>query len=120
MKFEIGKFYAHEAGRQIAILGEVTSYRWGKMFVIEEADKSGHSISCAEVPKDFLNANDAEWVEIGKDEWMMNFENASCHECGGRFRNIGKVVPTENGLLHETCFAARVKERGPQLVANVH
>jgi len=70
MIFEPGKFYSHEAGRQIAILGEVESYRWGKMLVIEEADKTGHSISCSEVGQE---ANDNNWVEIGRGEWLRNF-----------------------------------------------
>ena len=70
MIFESSKFYMHEAGRQIAILGEVESYRWGKMLVIEEADKTGHSISCSEVGQE---ANDNNWVEIGRGEWLRNF-----------------------------------------------
>ncbi|MFH1738878.1 MAG: hypothetical protein ABIH23_07700, partial [bacterium] len=36
MTFEPGKFYMHEGGRKIAVLGEVTSYKWGQMHVIEE------------------------------------------------------------------------------------
>jgi hypothetical protein len=69
MIFEVGKFYIHEAGRQIAVLGEVDSFKWGKMLVIEEADATGHSISCAEVGDEANN-----WVEIGKEEWMLNFK----------------------------------------------
>ena len=68
MIFEAGKFYMHEAGRQIAVLAEVETYKWGKMLLIEEADGTGHSISCAEI--DEANSN---WVEIGKEEWMLNF-----------------------------------------------
>ena len=70
MLFEAGKFYSHEAGRQIAVLAEVETYKWGKMLVIEEADGTGHSISCAEVGEE---ANDHNWVEIGREEWMLNF-----------------------------------------------
>ena len=70
MLFEVGKFYMHEAGRQIAVLAEVETYKWGKMLVIEEADKTGHSLSCAEVEEE---ANDHNWVEIGRDEWLQNF-----------------------------------------------
>ncbi len=70
MTFQVGHFYAHEAGRQIAVLGEVDSYKWGKMLVIEEADGTGHSISCAEVGQE---ANDHNWVEIGRVEWLRNF-----------------------------------------------
>ena len=69
MIFKVDCFYAHEAGRQIAVLAEVKTYKWGKMLVIEEADGTGHSISCAEIAE----ANDNNWVEIGKAEWQMNF-----------------------------------------------
>ena len=67
---EIGKFYSHEAGRQISIVGEVLTTRWGKMLVVEEADKTGHSISCIEGDEALGDA----WVEIGREEWMKNFE----------------------------------------------
>ncbi len=69
--FKPGHFYMHEAGRQIAVLGEVASYKWGKMLVIEEADSTGHAISCAEVGQE-ANEN---WVEIGRDEWLENFNS---------------------------------------------
>lgn len=69
MFFEVGHFYQHEAGRQIAVLAEVTTYRWGRMLAVEEADATGHSISCAEIEE----ANDHNWVEIGKEEWLLNF-----------------------------------------------
>ena len=70
MKFEEGKFYIHEAGRQIAVLAEVITYRWDRMLVIEEADGTGHSISCAEAGQE---ANDHNWIEIGREEWLRNF-----------------------------------------------
>lgn len=70
MVFEVGHFYIHEAGRQIAVVGEVETYKWGKMLVIEEADRTGHAISCAEIGQE-ANEN---WVEIGKAEWMRNFQ----------------------------------------------
>lgn len=72
MNFEPGHFYAHEAGRQIAVVGEVETYKWGRMLVIEEADKTGHSISCVEVAD--AEANENLWIEIGKEEWMRNFK----------------------------------------------
>jgi len=71
MIFEVGHFYAHEAGRQIAVIAKVETYKWGKMLVIEEADRTGHSISCAEIEE----ANDHNWVEIGQAEWLHNFKN---------------------------------------------
>ena len=70
MKFEVNHFYAHSAGRHIAVLGTVNSYKWGKMLVIEEADPTGHSISCSEIGQE---ANDNNWVEIGKGEWLQEF-----------------------------------------------
>ncbi|MBC8218121.1 MAG: hypothetical protein H8E73_06615 [Planctomycetes bacterium] len=118
MKFEPGKFYAHGGGRQIAVLGEVDSYKWGKVFVIEEADKSGHGISVSEVDQE---SPEGVWVEIGRDEWMRNFENASCTACGRIFQAGDKFVPTNDGPLHIECFNAHLKERGPELVqAPVH
>ena len=69
MQFKVGHFYAHEAGRQIAVIAEVETYKWGRMLVIEETDRTGHSISCAETGE----ANDNNWVEIGYEEWMLNF-----------------------------------------------
>jgi len=71
MIFEPGKFYIHEKGRQIAVVGEVMSYKWGKMLIIEEADKTGHSISCSEAGQE---VNDNNWVEIGEEEWLRNFK----------------------------------------------
>lgn len=70
MIFEVGKFYAHEAGRHIAIVGEVMTYKWGRMLVVEEADKTGHSISCSDVGQE---AKDSRWIEIGREEWLKNF-----------------------------------------------
>ncbi len=70
MKFQVGKYYSHIGGRHIAVLGTVSSYKWGKMLVIEEADRTGHSISCSEIGQE---ANDNNWVEIGKEEWLREF-----------------------------------------------
>ena len=72
MNFEPGKFYSHDAGRQIAVVGEVETYKWGKMLVIEEADSTGHSISCVEAAD--AEANESLWIEIGKEEWLRNFK----------------------------------------------
>jgi len=114
MKLEIGKFYTHaEGGRQIAVLGLITSYRWGDMFVIEEADKSGHAVSCAEINQE---CPDEIWIEIGYDEWMLNFEDEFCDECGFAFKDGQKAVPTDDGPLHADCHARRIEERGPKRV----
>jgi hypothetical protein len=69
MQLEIGHFYAHEGGRKIAVVGEVSTYKWNRMLVIEEADDTGHSISCTEA----TDIPDSRWVEIGKEEWLDNF-----------------------------------------------
>jgi len=71
--FKVGHFYRHNKGRCIAIVGGVETYKWGEMLVIEETDKSGHSISCVE--KDAAGIND-NWLEIGRAEWLRNFQNA--------------------------------------------
>lgn len=70
LKFEKGKFYKHENGRSIAVLDEISTYKWGKMLVIEETDRTGHAISC--IGSDSADLHER-WVEIGKDEWMMEF-----------------------------------------------
>jgi hypothetical protein len=71
MNMEAGKFYMHEKGRKIAVIGQVESFKWGPMLVVEETDDTGHSISCVETKDSDLNDNN--WVEIGRDEWMRNF-----------------------------------------------
>ena len=71
LKFEVGKFYKHEQGRCIAVVGEVATYKWGKMLVIEETDPTGHSISCVEADK--AEDRHERWVEIGKEEWFREF-----------------------------------------------
>jgi len=71
MKFNTGKFYKHRAGRCIAIVGEVKTYAWGEMLVVEETDKTGHSISC--IDKESKDTADS-WIEIGYEEWLDNFE----------------------------------------------
>lgn len=70
MIFEPGKFYMHEGGRRIAILGEVVSYKWGQMLVVEEIDKTGHGISCSESGQP---VSEDRWTEIGRGEWLMSF-----------------------------------------------
>lgn len=70
MKFENGKYYSHSGGRQIAIVGEVETTRWGIMLVVEESDKTGHAISCIQVDSEDISEN---WQEIGREEWLRNF-----------------------------------------------
>jgi len=122
MKLEAGKFYVsvlrNTGGghRKIAVLGPVETYRWGKMFVIEEADQSGHAVSCAEINQEF---QDETWIEIGHDEWMLNLEDEFCDACGFAFKEGAKVVPTDDGLLHADCHKKRIEERGPKRVETI-
>ena len=74
MNFEIGKFYQHSAGRYIAIVGEVETYKWGRMFVVEEMDKTGHAISCIQVGSEDTADN---WTEVGKSEFLQVFKDPS-------------------------------------------
>jgi len=85
MIFQVGRFYAHEAGRQIAVLAEVLTYKWGRMLVIEEADGTGHSISCAESDEE---ANDHNWVQIGREEWLQNFMNEPWYKASMEALNV--------------------------------
>jgi hypothetical protein len=71
MKLQPGKYYKHEAGRCIYVAGMVKTFKWNEMAVIEETDATGHSISCVEMS--CANVDDTEWVEIGKEEWMKEF-----------------------------------------------
>lgn len=66
MKLEPGKYYKHTAGRAIAVVGEVMTWKWGPMLVIEETDSTGHSISCVEAGSEDVSNR---WVEIGVEEW---------------------------------------------------
>ncbi|NCC59143.1 MAG: hypothetical protein EOM17_16250 [Synergistales bacterium] len=70
MKLEPGKFYKHESGRSIAVVGEVTTWKWGPMLVIEETDDTGHSISCVEADSADTKG---QWIEIGVEEWKREF-----------------------------------------------
>lgn len=70
MKFENEKYYRHSAGRHIHIVGEVETTKWGMMLVVEEADTTGHAISCIQVGSEDTADN---WTEIGEEEWKRNF-----------------------------------------------
>ena len=121
LTFEVGRFYAHEGGRQIAVLGKINTYKWKEMLIIEEADPTGHSISCAEINA-FADIAALGWIEIGQPEWMDNFKMPSCILCGLTFTkaNQGEVVPTDRGLAHEKCYgdflADAVKSGSPSKI----
>jgi len=90
MKFAPRKFYLHDQGRAIAVLGTVKTFAWGLMLVIEETDMTGHSISCVTV-----NHSDADtWTEIGETEFIQHFNtkkdpNAAVEEVT---ENDGRVL----------------------------
>jgi hypothetical protein len=67
MKFEIGKFYKHTTGQQIAIVGEVETTMYGRCLVAECSDKA----DLLPVGADESHAEN--YSEITKEEWMMNF-----------------------------------------------
>ena len=45
MKFELGKYYKHAAGRCIHIVCEGETDAFGKQWLVEETDLTGHSMS---------------------------------------------------------------------------
>lgn len=71
MKFELGCYYMHENGRCIAVVGEVVTWKWSTMLVIEETDATGHSISIVE--KSQAEDTKDRWVQIGVEEWKDAF-----------------------------------------------
>lgn len=82
LQFKPNSFYRHSAGRFIHIVGEVETTKWGIMLVAEEADHTGHGISCIEVGSE---VDGESWSEIGKAEWMRNFlpVEEACKESKG-------------------------------------
>jgi len=65
--FEIGKFYRHNDGEEIAILGELETTMYGKCLVAESSRSMdlkpvGNDASCT-----------ANFHEITKKDWMKNF-----------------------------------------------
>jgi hypothetical protein len=71
MKFEVGQYYRHANGRAIAVVGEVETWKWSTMLVIEETDPTGHSISVVE--KSQAEDTKDRWVQIGVEEWKNAF-----------------------------------------------
>ena len=67
MVFEIGRFYRHTSGREMAILGEVETTMYRKCLVAE-SNRTGNLLP---VGKDESAADN--WREISKEEWMQNF-----------------------------------------------
>jgi hypothetical protein len=69
MIFEIGKFYRHKAGGDMAILRPVKTTLWGECLLAECAGKRGHLLQA--VGQDKTSAQN--WDEITREEWMKNF-----------------------------------------------
>jgi hypothetical protein len=67
MVFEIGKYYGHPSGEQVAIVGEVSTTMYGGCLVAE----SSSSPDLKPFGKDESHAEN--WFEITRDEWMKNF-----------------------------------------------
>ena len=74
LKFELGKYYIHNTGKMIYIHGELDTYAWGKMYVVEECcptDKGvEHYISA--IIKDGKDHSNS-FTEIGEAEFKRNF-----------------------------------------------
>lgn len=67
MRFEVGKFYKHTSGQQMAIVGKVPTTQWGETLVGERDDM-------ADLMPVGMDEGAAEnWSEITKEEWMKNF-----------------------------------------------
>jgi len=74
MIFELGKFYINTDKKAIYIHGEVDTYAFGKMLIVEECvpmdDGIGHYMSV--IVKD--NKDHSEhYTEIGESEFKRNF-----------------------------------------------
>jgi len=74
LKFKPRRFYIHDKGRCIAILGTVKSFKFGELLIIEETDATGHAMSCVEA-KDMGNADN--WTEIGREEFIKYFNEGA-------------------------------------------
>lgn len=67
MVFEVGKFYRHTGGQELAILGELETTMYGKCLVAE-TNKSGNFMPVGRDESATQN-----YTEISKEEWMKNF-----------------------------------------------
>lgn len=68
MVFEIGKFYRHTTGLELAIVGEVETTLYGKCLVAESNEPSGNLVAVGRDESATQN-----FIEITKEEWMKNF-----------------------------------------------
>lgn len=67
MIFEVGKFYRHPTGEEMAVIGEAETTLYGKCLVAE----SNRSADLKPVGRHESHADN--WSEISRDEWMKNF-----------------------------------------------
>lgn len=65
--FEIGKYYRHTTGEEIAILGRLKTTKFGEC-LIAESNKSINFKAVGEEEGAAVN-----WKEITKEQWMKNF-----------------------------------------------
>ena len=74
LKFELGKYYIHNAGKMIYIHGELDTYAWGHMFIIEECHPTDKGVEhyISAIIKDG-NDHSENWTEIGEAEFKRNF-----------------------------------------------
>ena len=68
MKFEIGKFYRHTTGKDLAIIGELETTMFGKTLIAETKDITECLMAVGR--QESATAN---YTEITKEEWMKNF-----------------------------------------------
>ena len=89
MKFELGKYYEHGSGQQIAILGAIKTTLYGWTLVAEEntswtlkqiqPDGNNDCVMAEEQCKCALKPVTADvlggesWIEITEEKWLENF-----------------------------------------------
>jgi hypothetical protein len=67
LQFEVGKYYKHASGQQIAIVATATTTMYGDTLLAEQSDRPDFK------PVGF--ETDDSYEEITKEEWMENFSD---------------------------------------------
>lgn len=113
MILEPGRYYQHEGGRYISIVAEAITTAFGRVYLCEEADKTGHAMSIMEVPDGEVAEVGNEWTEVGEAEWDIQSRGLRCEECKYKFNpGIDKSQPvlTPDGFyFHSECLSARIR-----------
>tara|TARA_R110000850_G_scaffold131596_1_gene252495 strand:- start:40 stop:258 length:219 start_codon:yes stop_codon:yes gene_type:complete len=67
-KFELGKYYRHNGGGEMHIVGVADTIMWGATFIAEEGN--GQTLTPIS-----MNSKDSavNWFEITKEEFMKNY-----------------------------------------------